>query len=289
MWRAMGATSLSLEVDFSELYRHFMEMHPLQGEFVCGAQHWSLIDTCVGKETLLLLPGFLGEAQTSFLYIRALETHFRVISLCFPPSVSRVDTLCDGLSALMDELGIYQTTVLGGSSGGFVAQAFVRRHPSRVNCLILTHTGLPTLERARIARAYLRLLKILPYGLLHQLALASVWWNFPLLTASHVFWRAHFREILQHQDREALCNRFALMEDFHSCYRFHCEDLTGWLGRVLIMEMQRDHLTTPAERAAMRGLYPNASVQVLSETAHYDSVEHPEEQIQVIMEFLLNS
>lgn len=279
----------SAEQDLSARYRRFLEEHPLREITVTGAQRWSLIDTRAGSDALILLPGFAGEASTAFLFVTAFEAHFRTLSLSYPASVGRVDALCDGLSALMDEAGIAQSALLGGSSSGFIAQAFVRRHPRRVSRLILTHTGLPDDARARTAGRYLWMLDVLPFGVFRKLALFSVRFFLPQNQPVSLFWRDHFRDVIRRESREAMQNRFALMEDFHSRCRFQPGDLTGWQGKTLILEMNRDHLTSPAERSALRSLYPDARVHVFADTAHYDSVERPDEQIGVILHFLLNS
>jgi pimeloyl-ACP methyl ester carboxylesterase len=157
-----------------------------------------------------------------------------------------------------------------------------------VSALILTHTGLPDPGRARTARFYLRVLQLLPFGLLRWLMQISAFGYFPGRASLHVFWRRHFSAIVHRQSREALLNRFALMDDFHSNYRFRPADLAGWPGKILIMEMSRDQLTTPIEQTAMRELYPQARLHIFPESAHYDAVEHPDDQILVIKEFLLN-
>lgn len=266
-----------------------METHPIQSAQVGAAQGWSWLDSRTGNETIILLPGFMGEAETSFLYVLALETHFRVISLTYPPSIGQVQTLCDGLVALLDGLGLQQATFLGGSSSGFVAQALVRQHPARVNRLILTHTGLPNPQHARKASMYLGLLRLLPFGLIRWLMQVSMLAYFPRPSCSHVFWRAHFQEVIRRQTRAALSNRFALLQDFHSHYRFLPADLAGWPGKILLMEMSRDRLTTPHEQAAMRALYHQADLHVFPQTAHYAAVESPDEQIRVIKAHLMNT
>jgi pimeloyl-ACP methyl ester carboxylesterase len=247
---------------------------------------WRWLDTRAGGRTLILLPGFMGEADTSFLYVLALKDAARVLSVSYPPSIGQVQTLGASFSAFLDDLGIAQATILGGSSSGFLAQAFLRQIPTRISACILTHTGLPTPKRARTAQFYLTLLRYLPFGLVRSLALLSISGYFPRPNASHTFWRDHFRAVIRQQSRASLANRFALMDDFHRHYHFHPADLTGWPGQILIMEMRRDHLTTPAEQAALRALYPTARVHTFTDTAHYDSVEQPDEQIRVIREFL---
>jgi len=262
-------------------YRQFLAQYPLW-----QANSWRWVDTGSAGAPLILLPGFMGEAETSFLYVLALAPHLRAISVSYPPAIGQVQALGASFVHFLDDLGIQQATILGGSSSGFLAQAFLRQIPTRISACILSHTGFPGPDRARTARFGLNLLRFLPFGLLHRLMQASVTAYFPARTPTHAFWRGHFREVIRRQTQESLISRFALMEDIHTNHHFHPDDLSAWPGRVLILEMRRDHLTSPAEQAEMRALYPNAAVHVFDETAHYDSVERPDEQIKVIKAFL---
>ena len=275
--------------DLSELYRQLLLAHPLQHATLVDSQHWTWIDTLSGGETLLLLPGFMGEAETSFLFIQALAARLRILSVSYPPSVGQVDGLCDGLCALLDHLNVSRTSLLGGSTSGFLAQAFVRRYPDRTDRLILTHTGLPSPDRARTARIYLELLRCLPFALARWGMHLSVYTFFPRRTPVHAFWRRHFQEGIRRQTLDSIRNRFALMSDFHSHSHFQPGDWIDRSRKILIMEMSRDHLTDPAEQAALRAVYPSASLHIFPDTAHYDSIENPEEQIRVIMEFMTQS
>jgi len=49
----------------------------------------------------------------------------------------------DDLAALLDELGIERTLVMGHSMGGFVSVVLAHRHPERVSRLLLVDGGLP--------------------------------------------------------------------------------------------------------------------------------------------------
>ena len=255
----------------STQYARFLQAYPLQSD----RQGWQWVDTRVGRETLLILPGLMGEAGTSFLYVLALAPHLRVISVCYPPAIEQVDALGDSLAGLLDELELPRVTLLGGSMSGFLAQAFLRRMPGRISGCILTHTGL------------LRLIHLLPIGLTRWFMGLSIYGYFPRPAASQAFWREHFREIIHHQTKQALASRLSLMDDFDSHFQFHPGDLSGWPGRLLLMEMQHDHTTMPAEQAALRALYPNAKLHVFADTGHYDAVERPGEQIDVIKGFLV--
>jgi pimeloyl-ACP methyl ester carboxylesterase len=264
-------------------YARFLQVYPLQSDR-CG---WQWVDSRQGSETLVILPGLMGEAGTSFLFVQALAPHLRVISVCYPPAIGRVDALGDSLADLLDELELPRVMLLGGSMSGFLAQAFLRRMPTRISSCILTHTGLPNAGHARTARFLLRLVQVLPIDLCRWLMRVSIYGYFPRPTAAQAFWREHFREVIRHQTRQTLASRLALMDDFHSHFRFQPGDLSGWPGRMLLMEMRRDGMTTPAEQAALRALYPNAKLRVFADTGHYDSIEHPGEQIDVIKAFLL--
>lgn len=57
-----------------------------------------------------------------------------------PPGPYSMDQHADDLAALLDELDIRKTVIAGLSMGGYVTQAFWRRHPERVAGLALLDT-----------------------------------------------------------------------------------------------------------------------------------------------------
>jgi pimeloyl-ACP methyl ester carboxylesterase len=78
----------------------------------------------------------------------ALAERFRVICFDCPglggsaPLPDRLDTatLADRIAALLDELGVTATHLLGWSFGSAVAQQFALRHPGRLGALVLWST-----------------------------------------------------------------------------------------------------------------------------------------------------
>jgi pimeloyl-ACP methyl ester carboxylesterase len=242
---------------------------------------WGYIDAGAGGPPLIMLPGGFGIPATSFCYILALSARRRVIAVGYPPDIDIINDLCEGLAALLDGLGVWRAWVLGGSASGFVAQAFVRRHPDRVAGLILAQSGAPTPARARLSRACAGLLHILPMPLIFALLRLSIAADMRGPSAARRFWRGHFAEVLAAQSRAALVSRFRLAADFDSGYRLAPGDLADWAGRLAIIEAAGDGLIGPAERAALRDLYPWAEVHTLA-GGHNDSVERPEAQIALI-------
>lgn len=69
----------------------------------------------------------------------------------------------DRTATVLDELGVRQPTVVGHSSGGYVATALVERRPDLVGELILVSTG-PNLSALRPEPAIVRLLSTPPFG-----------------------------------------------------------------------------------------------------------------------------
>lgn len=53
------------------------------------------------------------------------------------PGESTMDSMADGVAALLDDAGVRTATLVGSSMGGYVAMAVLRRHPGRVGALCL--------------------------------------------------------------------------------------------------------------------------------------------------------
>lgn len=112
------------------------------------------VETHGKGDPLLLVPGFASGAWCWFAQIPELSREHLVIN--FDPrgigrspvgsSVPTMKTFVDDAVSVLDDLGIESADVLGASFGGFVAQEFAVRFPSRVRKLILacTTAGGPT-------------------------------------------------------------------------------------------------------------------------------------------------
>ncbi|MCW5749837.1 MAG: alpha/beta fold hydrolase [Alphaproteobacteria bacterium] len=85
---------------------------------------------------LLMLPGTLGTAEIFWNQIVALRRDVRVISVSYP-QVTEITRLADGLVRLLDRLGVERAYIVGSSLGGYLAQIFAARHPSRVHKILI--------------------------------------------------------------------------------------------------------------------------------------------------------
>ena len=143
----IGAVSEVLELERNvlkirsmEQLQQFRRAHPLQ-RLATGGAEWQYIACGQGEHALLLLPGAMGTAESSFDRMANTEDRFRVVSPSYPP-LGTMAALSDGLAAVLDAEGIVRTHVLGHSLGAGIAHAFVRRHPERVDKLVLSGFGL---------------------------------------------------------------------------------------------------------------------------------------------------
>jgi pimeloyl-ACP methyl ester carboxylesterase len=220
------------------------------------------------------------------LLFEALEPHFRVISPAYP-AAHTMDALVDGLVAILDAEGVEQVDVLGSSFGGFVAQCFVRRYPERVGSLILANTGAPGASPLPGLPLLVRLFALLPEGVMRR----ATGWNwrrwFVGPPEEQRFWYSLLDELLSSRLTKAdLVSAIEEMLDFTRNYHFEPGDLDGWLGRVLVIESEHDQAFSPKARAALRALYPQASVRTFAGSGHAVMVTQPAAYLSAVMEFL---
>ncbi|AXK40874.1 alpha/beta fold hydrolase [Crenobacter cavernae] len=102
-----------------------------------------------GKRPLLLMNGITMSTVAWALLLPQLEAHYQVIRLDFlgqgqsdKPAIDAylLADQADHAAHLLDVLGLTKVHVAGLSYGGMVAQHFARRHPDKVDHLVLAAT-----------------------------------------------------------------------------------------------------------------------------------------------------
>jgi pimeloyl-ACP methyl ester carboxylesterase len=98
--------------------------------------------------TMLLIHGTAGSLVWWTPVVPALVEHYHVVLVDLaghgksPPARSyHVATQASGVSAVLDRLGAGTVTVVGHSSGGFVATALAEQRPDIVRSVVLINTG----------------------------------------------------------------------------------------------------------------------------------------------------
>lgn len=261
----------------------FRAAHP-EKRISAGGVEWRYIACGEGERTLLLLPGVSRLAETQFVLISLLEQHYRIIAPSYAP-VATIAELADGLAGILDAEGVEQADVYGASFGGMIAQRFVRRHPARVRRLILANTGITNVPK--IVQGLLGVTRWLP-GSLVRAAMRQMAAGVRSAPAEEkAFWEAYYSELYTARiTREDAVSFFANGADFSRTYDFATTDLAGWPGRILILESDHDEAFKPEERAALRALYPQATVHTFANAGHEPWMTHQAEFLAELDGFL---
>lgn len=277
---------MSTAHDERERFQQFLANHPLSTRMIDDVG-WEYI-VCGQGEPLLLLPGALATAETSFQYILAFEKSHRVIAPSYPAMITAVAPLVDGLAALLRAERCAPAHVLGGSYSGLVAQCLVRRHPAVVASLMLTNTGVPRPERARRSTLLLACLALLPEATLRSSFKRFIRAFLPESTPSQDFWRSYFVQLLDTFGRGDYFSRLKVAIDFDRYYRFTKDDLANWSQQIMLVEAEQDAIFTAKERIALRTLYPHARCHIQHASNHSASLDQADETISLMKTFLAN-
>jgi pimeloyl-ACP methyl ester carboxylesterase len=226
--------------------------------------------------------------ESLFTRIPAFEESYRVIAPSYS-SVSTATELLDGLAGVLEAEGVRAAHVLGPSYGGLVAQCFVRRHPERVQSLILANTLVPPRSLLWASQVFLGVLPLVPLGWLRTLrerALAQAFLGVPgVPLEDQAFWRDYQHELISRLTKADLRAMYLLGIDLVESFRFAPDDLVSWPGKILILESDKDPVT-PKKRAELRQTYPQARVHTFHGAGHTPWMSHREEYLSVIKEFL---
>jgi len=245
-----------------------------------------------GRETVLMFHEAFGGAETMRGLASALADEYRTIA----PTLTDVRTLkevCDAASAILDREHVGRAHVFGGSFGGMLAQAFLKRRPAQVESLVLVGASPPNAEEGRRAERMSRLMRLLPFavtrGLMKLETLKQLDAPAPPEHSERV---AQLRQRLgEYFDRaltrRTLLSRLALSVDCNLQESYARGDSADWQGRVLLVESGDERPTMPA--AARRPLleaYPRALVCTLAGAGHLIPVLRLEELAGVVKAFL---
>jgi pimeloyl-ACP methyl ester carboxylesterase len=244
----------------------FRAQHPPK-HIAIGPDAWSYVATGTGPPSVLLLPGGIGTAESSFTRIEQLSSFARVIAPTIP-SLDRVGQVCDGLVSLLDTEGIERTHVFGHSLGAGVAHVLVRRHPDRIDRVALSSFGLYTPTHQRLVKAFLRL----PAGLLaayYRRAAVRLVRNAEPGEAE--FLRTEMEHLLS--DPQRGLRQLHLLEDLFDHHREYGLDTPiDRPSRVLIIAARDDRGFSAVEREALLTTYPGAIVHLHPSGGHWASI-----------------
>ena len=220
-----------------------------------------------GTQGLLLLPGAVGDGDAYFTLLPLLSSTHRLLAIAYPP-VDSLTALLDGLRYILDRERIDSTDIVGGSFGGLIAQAFLRRFPQRTRRIVLSATGPAKPERAASNEKWARVMGRLPLGVTRALLRAIVRASLRPVTEDRAFWREFYFRAIALLSRDELVTRYRLSADVDRHGPPSPAGLQEWTGLMLILEGDADRIAHSAARDNLKSLYPAARVQTFPGAGH---------------------
>lgn len=240
---------------------------------------------------LLAFHGAIGNADSMDWFIRAFASRFRVIV----PSLGQsddVDDFCQRVNAVLEHEQVAAATVFGISFGGLLAQSFVRRHPHRVERLILMSCGAPRSASARIygvAAAIARTLPLPAVRWLTSLFLSRRLVHAPAARGSAgralAAQRRRLGSVAKRIGRDLIVGRFRIAADVHRAEHDIRAAIEAWSGRILLLVASDDPLFPPRARNRMRSVLPTAQVHTFATGGHLIPLFNREEMRRVVIGF----
>jgi 3-oxoadipate enol-lactonase len=222
---------------------------------------------------ILWLGGVLGRAEFAFEQIGLLARECFVLAPDYP-AVDSLAELTSGLLALLDREGVRRAHVVGGSFGGFMAQALLVRAPERVASLVLSHTGAPDGRRHRVGWV-----DLIPGPMLRGLLRVRLRRT---LRAADPFWRDHFERVVSSLGRADIASRVRLQAAFGALPVAP----PSWAGPVLLLAAADDPLLGPAAQATLAARFPRAERHTFAGTGHAAALLQPEVYANEVLTFV---
>ncbi|MCZ6917384.1 MAG: alpha/beta hydrolase [Gemmatimonadetes bacterium] len=247
--------------------------------------HWRYDMAGHGDDTLLLLTGGAGEGNPIADTLGPLADEIVILAPVYPP-LATIEQLLSGIVWILDREGISKAHMFGASLGGAIAQCLVRRHPDRVKSLMLANTAAPVPWAGPLVRTVRGVFRALPGGWLVETMKKKLTKTMASSKAERPAVRRKIDETMAgfaKVDLLAMCDYVA---DYHSHYRFTNADLSGWPGRVLIIESEDDPMVPRRHRERLKRLYPNAKVHTFAAGGHAPGLHDPAAMLDLMQGFL---
>jgi 3-oxoadipate enol-lactonase len=193
-----------------------------------------------------------------------------------------MERIADDAAALLGLLGIEKAVVAGCSMGGYAAFAFVRRHPARLDGLVLqdTRPGADT-EEGRANRVSLAA-RVLEEG-----AAAAVEAFLPKLVGETTK-RENPELVDRLRDRILAASPEGIAQALHGLGAR--PDSHDTLDRIqvptLVVVGEEDVLTSPADAEAMAARIAGSRLEVIPRAGHLSNLENPAAYNEALARFL---
>ncbi|GEM_PF-494732 len=270
-----------------EKFNAFRHQHPPRQANINGTTWEYILGGNPSGQPLVLLPGGLGTAESSWRMFTQLDRQaYRLVCPSYPGQIGTMNGLADGLAKILQEERISSADIVGGAYGSMLAQVFIHRHLEMASRLVLIHAYPPLPRRANSVDPTLRVLRLAPMFMVKSLLRSQMTGRLPANPPPELLLiAAQIRETLDTRlDRQGALNIYMRMADFDRQY-FTFSDLENWPGKTLIILAKDDPTTTEELRNELLALYPGASLCLLKGSSQDTPLLETGEYVRVMEEF----
>lgn len=228
---------------------------------------WTYTTAGTGEKTILWLVGGLKRADAAYKSVPLMTDSYAIIAPDYP-ALGSMDTLANGLAAILDAQNVEHAYVLAGSFGGMLAQVFLRRHSERVAKIILSTTTAPVAEGIERYQQLLGMAQAAPPDLLAETAQSQMFSTIAPPDDEAAFYRAYLKELYEERLTKAdIVTIYEAIIDYMG-RTFSTDDLTAWDGDMLIFNSDNDATFGDDSQQALYTLYPDAQVHTFEGAGH---------------------
>jgi pimeloyl-ACP methyl ester carboxylesterase len=162
----------------------------------------------------------------------------------------------------------------------------VRRHPDKIERLVLSNTGVPLGYLVRGRRIANAVLASIPWPALRGLLAKSILKLLGAPAEELPFWRNYAKELFETELGKAdVMANLRIQLEYHQRYRFAPDDLKSWPGKIFVIESDND-IFNAERRKALRDTYPQAPVHTFHGAGHAPAFSRASEYLDVLGRFL---
>lgn len=244
-------------------------------------------------DSILFLTGGSGISEPFFELMQHFSKKLRCITLDVPAFETMAD-LAGLIAAIVKEESKGRIHLLGQSMGGMVAQVFLIEHYDLVDRIILCHTATSSAElknsgdnTVKDKEKNIRLIERFPLWLLRAatrfMMRKTIKEN---ILTDITFWSGLFKEGVSRRNKAELIAPLRLIVDFLKNYSFDDESFKHIAARILIIDSEGDKAFSTLEKEALCNVIPDATKIHFGDRPHMGLIEHRDEYIEVIEEFI---
>jgi maspardin len=233
-----------------------------------------------GDTVILFLHGMGGAYDIWWQQINYFKSHYKTISLTYPP-VTHLNDLSNGVLAILEKEKINKVVIIGSSLGGYLAQYLAVNYPNKVIKVMLGNTFPPNTENKENNESLVKAMKFLPE-----------WFVIKNIR------KKYNNEVIPASGNSPIANAFlnellgkgVNKEVFIARYYCVVDTFTAKIAdniALQIVESDNDPLVNKNLRALLKTTYPQAKVITLHEKGHFPYLMEGQNYNKIIEDFLI--